>query len=190
MKTEKKTKRDDILEVASRLFYEQGYHQTGIAQIIQEAGTAKGTFYTFFKSKDELGLAWLKQRHVIWSHWMKEAIATKRSAKTKILGLFEFLGSWMSSCNYRGCAFLNTLAEVPNVENPMRKEIAAHKRSLLRYIRSLVDEHRPEATEGQQEQLAGAIFLLFEGSLLQLENFREDWPLEIARKQVCELLIA
>ncbi|MHC5721945.1 MAG: TetR/AcrR family transcriptional regulator, partial [Nostoc sp.] len=34
-----------ILQTASRLFYEQGYHVTGINQVIAEAGVSKASFY-------------------------------------------------------------------------------------------------------------------------------------------------
>lgn len=50
------SKRDELIEIASKLFYQQGYQATGIKQIIDEAGIAKGTFYSHFKSKEELGL--------------------------------------------------------------------------------------------------------------------------------------
>ena len=56
------SKRDELVGIASDLFYEQGYGATGVKQIIDTAGIAKGTFYSHFTSKEELGLAWLKKR--------------------------------------------------------------------------------------------------------------------------------
>ena len=90
--SEQSTKRDEILDVASRLFYEQGYNKTGVQQIIAEAGAAKGTFYSHFKSKEDLGIAWLKARHITWNSWLNDAIRNKRSARAKIVGIFDFLG--------------------------------------------------------------------------------------------------
>ena len=48
-----------ILETASRLFFRQGYTQTGINQLIDESGVAKRTFYRHFASKEALGMAYL-----------------------------------------------------------------------------------------------------------------------------------
>jgi hypothetical protein len=74
-----KSKRDELLEIASRLFYEQGYHRTGVKQIIDEAGIAKGTFYSHFKSKEDLAVAWLKLRHTSWNSMMDQYLAERNS---------------------------------------------------------------------------------------------------------------
>jgi TetR/AcrR family transcriptional regulator, transcriptional repressor for nem operon len=46
--------RQRLLETAFQLFHEQGYHATGIATILREAGVNPGSMYHFFSSKDEL----------------------------------------------------------------------------------------------------------------------------------------
>lgn len=43
-----------IVSAAWKLFYEQGYEDTTVDEIIAESGTSKGSFYHYFKSKDEL----------------------------------------------------------------------------------------------------------------------------------------
>lgn len=45
-----------LIEVASRLFLEKGYSNTGINDILSEAKVSKGSFYFYFSSKKELGL--------------------------------------------------------------------------------------------------------------------------------------
>ena len=47
-------RRQEIIEAAQRLFEKEGYSKTSIEAIIQEAGIAKGTFYYYFKSKQEI----------------------------------------------------------------------------------------------------------------------------------------
>jgi AcrR family transcriptional regulator len=47
-------RRTEILETAERLFIEHGYEETPVEMIIKEIGIAKGTFYHYFRSKDEL----------------------------------------------------------------------------------------------------------------------------------------
>jgi TetR/AcrR family transcriptional repressor of nem operon len=46
--------RDRLLRTAFQLFHEQGYHATGVATILREAGLNPGSMYHFFSSKDEL----------------------------------------------------------------------------------------------------------------------------------------
>lgn len=55
------TRRNDIMNAAQRLFVEQGAAATTVDQITAAAEVAKGTFYLYFSSKDEL-LAALGER--------------------------------------------------------------------------------------------------------------------------------
>ncbi len=53
----KKTSRNTmgkIVSAAWKLFYEQGYDDTTVEDIIKESGTSKGSFYHYFDSKDAL----------------------------------------------------------------------------------------------------------------------------------------
>ena len=47
-------RKSEILDCAQRLFYTVGYDQTTVAMIIDATGIAKGTFYHYFKSKEEM----------------------------------------------------------------------------------------------------------------------------------------
>lgn len=182
------SKRDEIVAVASQLFYEQGFHQTGVQQIIQLAGVAKGTFYSHFKSKEALGVAWLRARHATWNGWFHSFLEPYGTPREKILGAFDFLRTWMQDCDYRGCAFLNTLCETPEEGNPLREEITRHKCDLLEDFASLIREMAPERAEEDNRGLARLIFLLFEGALIEMQNYRAIWPAETARKHAESLL--
>ncbi|MBB3110625.1 TetR/AcrR family transcriptional repressor of lmrAB and yxaGH operons [Paenibacillus phyllosphaerae] len=58
MGTEKPSSKDIILETAARLFAKQGYHGTGLNQIIRESGAPKGSLYYYFpRGKEELAIA-------------------------------------------------------------------------------------------------------------------------------------
>ncbi len=188
MKTDTPSARDEIVQVASKLFYEQGFHRTGVQQIINEAGVAKGTFYTHFRSKEELGVAWLKARHHTWNSWLDESISRKRTPESRINAIFDFLGEWMEDSDYRGCAFINTLAETPDGTNPLRDEIADHKQRLLQRFERLVKEHLTSKPERDCLQIARTLFILFEGALVEMQNFRAQWPLEAAAQEASRLL--
>lgn len=182
------TKRDEILAVASRLFYERGYNQTGVQQIIHEADAAKGTFYSHFRSKEDLGLAWLKARHETWMGWLERHLETCEGTRAKLLGLFGFLAQWMESCDYRGCAFLNTLCETPCCENPLRDVVREHKSALLARIIELVEAHDQDRSREAVEATGHVLFVLFEGALVSAQNFRDAWPIRAAQRQAEALL--
>lgn len=184
------SKREELVDIASALFYEQGFGATGIKQIIDTAKIAKGTFYSHFKSKEEVGVAWLKNRHTVWNSWLSERLDKATSAESKLLALFDFLESWMEECNFRGCAFLNTLAEVPDPDHSMRQEVLSHKQQLQSRIETLASEHFSDKPKAFAKHKGTIIFLLFEGSLVEAQNFRDVSPITSAKKEVKNLLAA
>ena len=48
------TRRNEIMDAAQRLFEREGYTKTSVEAIIKEAGIAKGTFYYYFKAKQDI----------------------------------------------------------------------------------------------------------------------------------------
>ncbi len=53
-KKDSKNTKSKIVSAAWRLFYEYGYEDTTVDEIIRESGTSKGSFYHYFKTKEEL----------------------------------------------------------------------------------------------------------------------------------------
>lgn len=51
---EHEERRNEILDTAERLFVSKGYMKATVNDILQEIGIAKGTFYHYFKSKEEV----------------------------------------------------------------------------------------------------------------------------------------
>ncbi|MBN2788646.1 MAG: TetR/AcrR family transcriptional regulator [Candidatus Delongbacteria bacterium] len=47
-------RKNEIIDIAQKLFYQKGYDATSIANIIEVVNIAKGTFYHYFKSKEDL----------------------------------------------------------------------------------------------------------------------------------------
>jgi len=47
-------RRNEILDTAERLFQVKGYEKCTVNDILKEVGIAKGTFYYYFKSKEEV----------------------------------------------------------------------------------------------------------------------------------------
>lgn len=54
IETKKEHKRKELLNAAFDLFISKGFHNTSIADIVEKAGIAKGTFYLYFKDKTDI----------------------------------------------------------------------------------------------------------------------------------------
>ncbi|WP_373529856.1 TetR/AcrR family transcriptional regulator [Nostoc sp.] len=177
-----------ILQTASRLFYEQGYHVTGINQVIAEAGVAKASFYHHFSSKEELCIAYLHKRHEDWFSWLQLLVEQNENDQERLLSLFTFLERWLPNSNFRGCAFLNIASEFPSPDSKIRLLVVDHKNALQDYIRQLVDRLNISPKKKNTAMLADLIYLLFEGAIIKSQIYRSTGSIEAAREAVRQLI--
>ena len=147
--------RQRILEVADRLFYRQGIRAVGVDLITAELGISKKTLYRHFRSKDDLVLAYLEGR------FRPLPAASSRPAAQQILNNFEWFATSLAKADdYRGCAFLNALAELGSDENEARKLAVKFKESRRLWFRDLLSRLDVDDPDGLATQLA----LLIDGA--------------------------
>jgi AcrR family transcriptional regulator len=60
---EPEERREELIDIAEKLFVKYGYEETPVSDIVKKAKVAQGTFYYHFKSKDEI-LNALVQRYI------------------------------------------------------------------------------------------------------------------------------
>jgi AcrR family transcriptional regulator len=132
--------RERLLDAAEALIYAGGIHATGVDAIVKQSGAARKSFYTHFQSKDALVVAALERRDERWMSWF--IAGTQRCGKTarkRLLGMFEVLREWFASEDFRGCAFLNAAGEIAPADDPIRIVARKHKERLLGFVRSQCD---------------------------------------------------
>jgi len=157
------SKRDQIISVAQKLFYQNGFHATGIDRIIKEAGVSKKTLYNHFKSKDELVLAALRKRDELFRNsLMRKTERLGSTAKERLLSVFDAIGEWLHEKDFVGCMFINASAEYSKADNPSHILCAEHKRLVREYIRDLA----VQAKMDNPEELSQQLNLLIEGAIV------------------------
>lgn len=186
-----KSARERILDTAFDLFYRQGYFQTGINQIIDEAGVAKATFYNNFSSKEELCMEYLRTRDRMEIELTKEMISTIDKPYEKYIKLTSFLIDHMKESNFRGCAFNNMAVEVTEPDNPIRQEVKHHNDSFRSIVRDVVVELKNTNDKYRDidiDYVVNTYFLICEGALLSSQIYHDTWPLEHAVEAVKKLI--
>ncbi len=156
--------RERILETASGLFHQQGYNSTGINQIISEAAVAKASFYSHFKSKDELCIAFLSARHDYWFSELNTFCSKAIGTKQRLLAAFDFIIYMNEKEDFRGCSFLNILSEISKDQAAILSVIQAHKNDLRKFFKN----------EDVSEPVSDHIYLLFESSIIESQLFRSN----------------
>ena len=88
------TRRSELIDTAEELFLENGYDETAVSEIVRNAGVAQGTFYHYFRSKDDV-LSAITDRWIEEIRAEIEDIASRdgSDAIDKILGVFGFFSS-------------------------------------------------------------------------------------------------
>ena len=172
--------RERILETVDRLFYRQGIRAVGVDAIAAELGISKKTLYRHFPSKDDLVVAYLKGR------FRPLPADSDKPPAEQILKNFEwFARSLAMAEDYRGCAFLNALAELGEAESEARTRAIEFKESRRLWFRDLLMQLGVTDAEGLATQLA----LLVDGSIAQ-DLVRDDPAMARAAKQAAKVLLA
>lgn len=189
--TQRGSAKERILEVASDLFYRQGYNATGIQQIIDAAGVSKGTFYTHFKTKDDLGLAYLNKRNHEESEQLQRALAEIKDPHRRYIEFNTIMREWIKSSGYRGCAFSNMSAEIPDGNSPIRKMAKFHYEGFRAIIRDMVDDllkSDPRYKGLDATYVADQYMIIQVGALLNAEIYQDTWPYDHAMKSIRDLI--
>lgn len=77
-----------IIEASIELFAKKGYHATSVQEIVDEANIAKGSFYNYFESKEDLILSMYDYYHALLTENMNKAIV-EDDAKTSLINQLE-----------------------------------------------------------------------------------------------------
>jgi len=166
--------RERILKTAHDLFYRDGIRATGIDRVIAEAEVTKVTFYRHFRSKDDLIREFLEYRHGRWMSWFVEALARYGGGPAAIAAALE---EWLQKPEFRGCAFINVVAELPGGGAEISTIARNHKDEMRRAIAQVLPALPRRA------QLAASLALAFDGAVVRAQiegtdaeavaNFRE-----------------
>lgn len=150
-----------VLDVAAELFYRQGIHAVGVEAIAAGAGVTKKTLYACFGSKDQLVTAYLVERDQRWRAWLERWVAESAAPpREKLLAVFDALEAWMDRAGFRGCGFVNALAETPDPEHPARAVVIGQKRWMRQYFEELA----AAAGLADPADFADSALLLYEGA--------------------------
>lgn len=153
--------RERILDTAFRLFYAHGPRGVGVDTIVAESGVAKATFYSHFRRKDDLILAYLNR---VDENWFGALQAAARKAgddpADQLVGMYDALHSACRRDGYHGCAFINTAAESDTGSDVHRRTVE-HKRLVGIWVTDLARR----AGAQNPELLARQLTLLLDGGL-------------------------
>lgn len=96
--------RQRLIECAAELFWKHGYSATGISEILKQTDLPKGSFYFYFKSKDDLATA-------VTEYYQKILLEQFRSSsqgndwESFIEEIFDYLFGRATGQTFAGCPY-------------------------------------------------------------------------------------
>lgn len=166
-----------ILAAADRLFYLHGIRAVGVDAVAAEAGVSKRTLYNYYATKDDLIAAYLVAR-------FKHIAPSDAPAREQLLGYFDHLERAFSSPGYRGCPYVNAVAELCDPKHPaagIALQFKEQRRQWMLALLKRLGANDPEA-------LATQLQLLVEGAVAA-NLVRGDPMLACAARTAAEMLI-
>lgn len=155
--------REKILASAEKLFNANGVRLTGVDAISADAGLTKVTLYKHFPSKDELLAEVLRRREKSWREWFETSIAARANTpREQLLAVFDVLGEWFQTEDFRGSIFINISVENRSLEHPVHAVASDHMKKNRAYFRRLAEEagiSDPDIVESQ-------FIVLFRGAIV------------------------
>ncbi|MEU6679010.1 TetR/AcrR family transcriptional regulator [Streptomyces sp. NPDC046925] len=130
--------RSRLLDTATRIFYSEGIHSVGVDRIIAEAQVTRATLYRHFKGKEELILAYLQQADHGIRAQVAAALAEDGPAADKVRAVGRSIAGSIQYSGFRGCAFLNAVAEYPDPAHPVHQAVLAHRQWFLETVTHLL----------------------------------------------------
>jgi AcrR family transcriptional regulator len=168
-----------ILETTDRLFYRYGIRATGVDTVAAEIGISKRTLYNHFPSKDALIVAYLSRRFT-------PIEASDTPAALQILGVFDRLERSFASNGYRGCPFVNAVAELGEPTHAANQIAIAFKEQRRTWLRKLLIRLDVADPDG----LATQLMLLIDGAIAAALVRGDPKMARAAREAACVLLTA
>jgi hypothetical protein len=179
--------KEQIIQTANRLFYQQGYNLTGINQIIREAGVAKASLYYHFQSKEDLCVAYLHRRNGYWFNGLQDYLTGTSDPKKLVMMTFEYRIIHMKKSDFGGCSCIKIISEMPQRDEKIDGQVILQKKKQWSFFFTLVQRLKG-IRKKEMVPLTDKIFFLFEGGTVQCQVYRNEQPLQAAKKAAGDLL--
>ncbi len=192
MTTHKKSeeKKLFIIQCGAKLIYENGYSSTGIKEILDAADIPKGSFYHYFRSKDDFGLQVIDYfikyiNDMVRRKLTKPGLTPLQRVKHFFDGYLEFYEN--NDTHYYGCPIGNLALEMSAVNEDFRRKLDNSLKEISGMIEDcLLEEIENRRLKDKSKAKTLSAFLLnsWEGAMLAVKASRSVEPLRVFDRMI------
>ncbi|WP_457969204.1 TetR/AcrR family transcriptional regulator [Acinetobacter calcoaceticus] len=159
-------KKADIIQVATNLFGQYGYHAIGIDLIIREAKVSKKTLYNHFPSKENLIIEVLKKRDKDCFISLSTLLIEENLPLEKLKLIFEWHDQWFNQETFTGCLFARAASEFPDKDEEIHKIAIKQKEQLTLTVKRILEQI---VSQEKANSIAPIIIMLLDGATLSAQ---------------------
>lgn len=163
-----------------KLFYENGYHATGNADVLSEAGANSGSMYYFFTTKQDLLLAVLDTyAEMMQGEVFEPAFAQTRNPIKRVMAVMAGYRMLLESTQCeRGCPIGNLALEVDDMPE-VREKIAMNFDNWCAVVESCFRQAKHRFPRGTDfAALSRFVLTAMEGGIMQARAYRSLEPFD------------
>ncbi|KHL04595.1 TetR family transcriptional regulator [Sinomonas humi] len=178
------TARQRILDTSFELFARRGIRDVGVDELVESSGVAKATFYKYFRTKDDLALAYLQRWYEERSAAIEAAVARHQDEDAPaLLAVFDVFEEWFRQGSVEVSSFLHVLMEM-GPGHPLGRASLDYLARTREQLAALAREAGLRDPEGFAWSchilLKGSIVAAVEGDALAAERSRRMAALLVA----------
>jgi TetR/AcrR family transcriptional repressor of nem operon len=194
MKSESK-KKIELLEKGAQIFHHKGFNNTGINEILEAARVPKGSFYFYFKSKEDFGLQVID--FLMAGNFITAADQHMAAPGIPYLVKFRnfldgFLDYFEKNDYIGGCPIGNFALEMADLSENFRRKLKKSLADMTMKVALFLEKAKEtgELPPGFDTN-ANAEFILnsWEGALMRLKVEKNSAPMHLFYKIVFENLL-
>jgi len=179
--------RQRIVDAALYLFWLQGYGATGVAEILSRAQANAGSFYHFFRTKEELLLAVLNTYvQSLEPVVVKPVFAEISDPVERVFGILDFYRKNLiaTGCTY-GCPIGRLALEIPEEQFRVHKRLADNFDGWTAPVQSCLEAAREQLpVRTDLAALAKFVLAVMEGGVMQARAHRAIEPFDASVAQL------
>ncbi|EPM63374.1 TetR family transcriptional regulator [Pseudomonas syringae pv. actinidiae ICMP 19073] len=162
--------RQHIIDVARSLMTNKGYTAVGLAEVLSTAGVPKGSFYYYFKSKEEFGQALLEEYFFEYLGRVDALMARPGTGAERLLAYFMYWSETQGTDLPEGkCLVVKLGAEVCDLSEDMRCVLEVGTAKIIQRISACVEMGVSDGSihpEGDHQGFAESLYQLWLGASL------------------------
>jgi TetR/AcrR family transcriptional repressor of nem operon len=174
--------RTNLIQAGLRLIHAEGYSASGIQGVVEGAGVPKGSFYTYFDSKEAFGNEVLDAYSERGQATLRAFLENEKLSPLARLEAYfdDRIEAFKASGFSRGCLMGNLSAETADHSDLIRQHLADHFRLWSALFETCIAEgqaRREIANVISAASLADFVLNSWEGALLRMRVEKSSAPL-------------